>query len=891
MKGPISPTSRGGWRVALRLARREALRRRGQTALMLVLICLPVVAVTAAAVVWRTQDVTAVEGLDRRMGAAAAYVETSGFAEVAQAFDPMEVYDVVGEDAYDAPGVLDEDDLDRVLEVLGPDRPAVPFQTDLLGFRTDKGLGDVQTLATDLASPLTDGLLEVTRGTYPPGPGEVVVNQALAERGPGIGDTLTVVRNGPEGEEEIDLRIVGIAERTTTRGLPSAAALPGAFGSNPVDDLGRWLVGGGPVTWDDVRALNEIGVTATSRQVLTDPPPESALSPDLTPTEGGVDQVAVTVLSLVAAMVLLEVVLLAGPAFAVRARAQSHALALVAAAGGTPRQARRTVLASGVVIGLVGGLLGVVLGIGLGALAVPVAQRFDVTRFGPFDVPWLLLLVVAGFGFGSAVLAAVVPALSASRQDVVAVLAGRRGEGRASVRSPILGLVLLGAGIAGAVVGSGAGGDGGGSAAILIAGSAVVSVLGMILLVPMAVVLVARLAGRLPLPLRFAARDAARHRTRTVPAVAAVGATVAGVVTLGIALASQEVANEERYVPLLPAGYGSITLGDAEQSAVEAVLDRNRVGGRAMTVRGLQTTTDAGDLEVEFRDGAEALMLSYWSTLGSPYLVGSELPSYVDVTDADRARTDGVLADGGVVLLDDLNDAELGPVPDVSEVAIDLRRWDPEGGEPELVGTEDATAVVAQVAGTSPALAVLSPQLVERLGLEVADMGVVLPAPISTEAEQDVTEELAALGGSAYFYVERGYVTDPAVRIIQAVLALLGAVLMLGGTLTATFLALSDSRPDLATMAAVGAPPRARRGVAASYALVVGGVGALLGAPVGLIPGLAISRPLTLDGTGASSTHIPWLLVTVVVIGLPLLTAAVVGAAARGRLPLTARID
>ena len=156
----------------------------------------------------------------------------------------------------------------------------------------------------------------------------------------------------------------------------------------------------------------------------------------------------------------------------------------------------------------------------------------------------------------------------------------------------------------------------------------------------------------------------------------------------------------------------------------------------------------------------------------------------------------------------------------------------------------------------------------------------------------DVTEELAALGSSPYFYVERGYGTDPAVRIIQAVLALLGGVLMLGGTLTATFLALSDSRPDLATMAAVGAPPRTRRGVAASYALVVGGIGALLGAPVGLIPGLAISRPLTRDyATGATSMEIPWLLVTVVVLGLPLLTAAVVGAAARGRLPLTARID
>lgn len=883
----------GGWRVALRLARREAMRRRGQTVLMLVLICLPVVAVTAATVVWRTQDVAAVEGLDRRMGAAQAHVETSGLARIVQAPDPQDFSTGVGDQQeYGVEGAIGRDDLDRVLDVLGGERPAVPLATASLGFRTDQGLGDVETLETDLASPLADGLLEPVRGAYPPGPGEVVVNQALADRGPGLGETLTVVRNTAKGEVEIELRIVGIAERTTNSGHPAASALPGAFGADPDLDLAGWLVGGGPVSWDDVRALNAVGVSVTSRQVVADPPPDSELPSEVLAMEEGVDEVTLTVLALVVSMVLLEVVLLAGPAFAVRAKAQAHALALVAAAGGTPRQARRTVLASGVVVGAVGGVAGVALGIGLGALAVPVAQRFDDSRFGPFEVPWLLLLVVAGFGFLSAVLAAVVPAHSASRQDVVAVLAGRRGEGRTSVRSPLLGLVLLGAGIAGAVVGAGAAGQGGGSAAVLIAGAAVVSVLGMILVVPVAVGLVARLAARLPLPLRFAARDAARHRTRTVPAVAAVAATVAGVVALGIAVASQEAANEDRYVPMLPAGYGSVSLGDVERAPVDAVLERSLPVDRLLTVDGVRTSTDAGELELEFHAGDEPLLLSYWSTLGTPYLVGSEVPSYVDVSESERARLDGVLAAGGTVVLDDENDDQVGPVPEVGRLDLEVRRYDPEGGEPEVVGTAEGPAAVGRVSGTSPAVAVLSPEVAERLDLDTYDAGIVIPGPIGPEAAQDIEESLAALGGSPYFYVERGYRTDPAVRIVQAVLALLGAVLMLGGTLTATFLALSDARPDLATMAAVGARPRTRRRVAAAYALVVGGVGALLGAPVGLIPGIAISRPLTRDWeTGATALEIPWPLIALVVLGLPLLTAAVVGACARGRLPLTARFD
>ena len=80
---------------------------------------------------------------------------------------------------------------------------------------------------------------------------------------------------------------------------------------------------------------------------------------------------------------------------------------------------------------------------------------------------------------------------------------------------------------------------------------------------------------------------------------------------------------------------------------------------------------------------------------------------------------------------------------------------------------------------------------------------------------------------------------------------------MLGGTLTATFLALSDARPDLATLSAVGASPRTRRGVAAAYAVVVGGVGAVLGAAVGFIPGIAVTWPLTSTSGSTASSRVP----------------------------------
>ena len=121
--------------------------------------------------------------------------------------------------------------------------------------------------------------------------------------------------------------------------------------------------------------------------------------------------------------------------------------------------------------------------------------------------------------------------------------------------------------------------------------------------------------------------------------------------------------------------------------------------------------------------------------------------------------------------------------------------------------------------------------------------------------------------GRRHLPLRRARLPAPATRrvIILLVLGALGGVLMLGGTLTATFLALSDARPDLATLSAVGAAPRTRRRVAAAYALVIGFVGAILGAAVGFIPGVAISRPLTLDGVSGGRAgplpRIPWLLI------------------------------
>jgi putative ABC transport system permease protein len=504
----------------------------------------------------------------------------------------------------------------------------------------------------------------------------------------------------------------------------------------------------------------------------------------------------------------------------------------------------------------------------------------------------------------SAFLAAVVPAAIASRQDVVAVLAGRRGDRSPSLRSPLVGLVLLGVGIAGSVFGARGGGE------FVIAVSAIPAVLGMILLVPVVLALVARLSGRLPLVLRYAVRDASRHRTRTVPAVAAVAATVAGVVALGVGMTSDEAENRATYSPSVAAGVGIVTDFNFEEPGAQppwarlrGVLDRELPSGTVTEQRGLQEY----DSYTEVRGPDDLpLLQSSGSSLGSNVLVSDgPLPvGLIGVADRDVAAAERALREGGVVAF-----VDPGRTVDAATVRLVRNGYDPATGEPTDPQEAELTATFVTLAEpwAGPS-AVISTAAAQALEAPVATVALAVTGTVTEQQQEDVNEALAAVSATAALYVERGYVADDETVIAQLVLLGLGGVLMLGGTLTATFLALSDARPDLATLSAIGAAARTRRGVAAAYAVVVGGVGAVLGAAVGFIPGIAVTFPLTsqsgddciIVGSGSCQAtgvsvgpflDVPWLMILGLVVVLPLVTALIVGVFARSRLPLVARLD
>ncbi len=864
------------WRLPLRLARRDALRHRARSVLVLAMIALPVLAVTAADVMIQTSSVSGAESVDRRMGSAQALVEVSqGMRMVQQAPDPNDGYNSAGDGNDEMPSAA------QVSSMLDG-ATLLEIRRGQAAVRTSNGRTPVEVTEVDLHDPLTGGLFELSSGRLPRSAGEVVVNQAVLDKGYRVGETLELTAD----DAPADPTIVGVAESTSVRSFPAAAGPIGALGVD-VGSSRSWLVDGGPLSWATVRQLNDIGAVVTSRAVIEDPPPRSEWPEEVQPVSTS-DSIAV--LGLIVVMALIEVVLLAGPAFAVSARKQQRSLALMAATGGTPKQSRRVIIASAVVLGSAASVAGVAVGIGAARLLQPLLQSRSDDWFGPFEVPWLHLAGVAGFGMLSALLAAVVPAYLASKQDVVAVLAGRRGDRSPSLKSPLLGLVLLGAGIAGSAYGATS--DSGGE--LVIAASAIPAVLGMILLVPMVLALVAKVSGRLPLVLRYAVRDANRHRTRTVPAVSAVAATVAGVVALGIGLTSDDAENEATYQPSVAAGVGIVTAYDPEASwqALRGVLDRELPGATVTEQQGLR---DDGSFSEVFGPEGETVLDTSGGSLGANIMVSDDsLPvGLLGVAKRDVARAEQMLRQGGMVAF-----VSPGRSVDGDTATVVQHLYDQDTGDD--TGTLKAKLPAAFVTLTDPwagPAAVVSTAAAEELGVESATVALAVTGNVSKQQEEAANEGLAAISDSASLYVERGYVADDATVIAQIVLLALGGILMLGGTLTATFLALSDARPDLATLSAVGASPRTRRGVAAAYAVVVGLVGAVLGAAVGFIPGIAVTRPLTsssgLDAGPSTGPFldVPWLMVLGLVVVLPAVTAVVVGLFARSRLPLVARLD
>ncbi|HWC20832.1 MAG TPA: FtsX-like permease family protein [Flexivirga sp.] len=878
---------------------------------MVLLIGLPLFLVAATGTFAFTKDVNATEGIDRTMGSSQALISSAGDASnegITQSADGRGWGGGPGaRSALRFPGTPKRPDTQDVQHMTGGSVLPVSERSRRVQIGDRRVRADV--LGIDGRKRPYAGMATLTSGHWPSDAHEVLVSRSGEAHGIPTDGVLTVV----DGDgHRTRLTVVGRVETPNAQDL---VALPAARTST-------WLLErSDPVAWPEVKHLNRYGLAVASREVINHPVQAEADS-----ATRGMDYSPVppAVWVLLGVGLVIVIALLAGPAFAASGSRHRRALAQLASNGATKRQLRKYVLAQALLLGALAALIAIVLGAVLGAIAAKLYGHWSVTAQapGPVDLRlgWGLLLF--GVAVAASLIAAFVPAVVASRVNLIAVLRGHVSAPKVRVGWPILGLVIAvvgGAVLTATLVGSGIhaqrlspelmGGTITGTIALFA---------GTLMTAPWLLTRLGLLARHLPLPFRVAARDVSRQRGRAVATVGAILATVAALTTLSIAFASSDRASSAAYQPSLPVGQGLVTdgvggLGGVASSVAtvrkalpDAELVQLRSVGRPMgdpvetTQRFAAYTagcTDVAALRAAPRPGGSAACNPVFGTEGPPILAASpeQLGAAYRLSAADVAalRSGHVLVPSGALgsrhsatvrlVIGTKHGTQVRNVHGVTlPVRVSKQReLTMVSQKPETYSTFGNSLTPAALVSTKAAAQI--PGGGFTAGLWIRNSG-----GIPASAQQQIDEHLT---GDSYLYVERGY--DSVGAWLYWLIGGVFGLLVLVATLTATALSNAESRADSATFASLGAPASLRRKIAAANAAVVGLFGALLGLLVGAVAGIAVSNPVTVvtdPGAHHTITAIPWLQLLVVAIGVPLLAAALAALATRGRVSMTRRV-
>ncbi|GAA2450215.1 ABC transporter permease [Streptomyces lavendulocolor] len=944
------------WRAAVRIARRDAWRFKGRSFLVLAMIALPILGVSAADLTLRTSELSTEERMARTLGAADARIIDPDYGGVPIFQHPVEETSTPVGDYENKPWPEGRTDVTKSFPA------GSTVLTDSTGtgkVRTAHGILQTEIRELKADDPMARGILSLQDGRFPQKADEVAATTHFLESS-GLGIGSTVAARGLDRE----YRIVGSYELPNDLKADQLNALPGSFlgplgkaldaagmssaGTSTTHLLALPRSGGSDgFTWNMVKDANAKGVMVMSRAVALDPPADSDVPMFQQDGWGNygnsaaADAAALAAAGTVVGLAMLEICLLAGPAFAVGARRSRRQLGLVGANGGDRRHIRAIVLAGGLVIGIVAAVVGTVLGLILAFALQPVLEESFGQRFGAFDVRPLELLGIGLLAVLTGLLAAVVPAVTASRQTVLASLTGRRGVRRSNRVLPLVGLaaVLLGGAIAlyGSVVSD---------QFIIVAGGSALAELGVVAMTPALVGLFGRTGRWLPLSPRLALRDAVRNRGRTAPAVAAVLAAVAGTVAVATYQASDDAQQRAAYEARLPHGAVSVVVtegGGRDVPAVSDAVQKNLpVDVRADVNRivvGKATCEMYGDAEgcgrhevvipvanqcplwVYQPDGSDASdkytkaerrkLAQDWRCKETPSSAYTESGLVVadakllKVLEIDDPAAEKALAEGKVVtfartMVDAKGKLGIRLITDIDKADAAAAK----GQEPPGRIASFDTYQAASGAESYGLAGIVPPAAAKAAGITTVPFGTYFSTDRmpSTEQRQKLDDELSKTGANAELHVEEGFVSKSSIVLLA--LTVFAGLITIGAAGIATGLAQADAEADLKTLAAVGAPPRVRRTLSGFQCGVVAVMGVLLGSAAGVLPAIGLrlterrqqmtwyETALDLGGL-VDVPHvpiiIPWATLAALLVAVPLGAALLAAAVTRSRGALARR--
>jgi putative ABC transport system permease protein len=632
----------------------------------------------------------------------------------------------------------------------------------------------------------------------------------------------------------------------------------------------------------------------------------------------------------------------------VRPSRQVRELALLAASGAEIPTVRSVVTAGGLWLGSIAVAAGAALGLAAAAAVVLWVRSVGSARLAGVHPDVLLTMVAMVMGLAACILAATAPANQVARQAVLGALKSGRAPARDGKRTSITGGVLLvtatGLLAAGWLLGQSTADPDRRAEQLpfvagLLIGGAVLAVVALVLLTGWLILRLTLRTQWLSPSMRMAARDSARNRGRTVPAVAAVLAAATLASAALVLSASQQAGMRENHSwsalenqaflplvmdqPILPDGSSPPPVqADPAQlaAAVERALGtvawtqvitapaypRNCGDGSLLRPEAPARTATSNCLQYSLAtpEGNECPMTPQrrikdpadWRCQGSlAQWAGSHRAVVVGGADDIRAvlgREAGpealaVLESGGMVVTNPVF------VRDGETVlqAQDIRNWNGSSSDPSLVqqavSSTTLPAVVVEPAEAVPYYGVISPETAERLDFRPAPAELLVQlSRFPSAADMDAAAAAVAAvfkQPGVFFWVEPGISQDNPWMTWSIVAA--SALITLSAAGITTGLSLADARTDHVTLAGVGASPRLRKALAASQALLTSGLGGVLGCLAGTVPAVLLVGFTDMR----TVAEVPWLHLLALMLAVPLTGSALAWLFTRAALPMSRR--
>ncbi|GAA1893742.1 ABC transporter permease [Asanoa iriomotensis] len=519
--------------------------------------------------------------------------------------------------------------------------------------------------------------------------------------------------------------------------------------------------------------------------------------------------------------------------FSIVVAQRTKELALLRAIGAGRRQVIGSVLTEAVIVGTVASVIGVGAGIGVGALLAFLAGKFSGgLELAGLGVPPVALVASFVVGVVVTIVAAVMPALRASRIPPVAAMQDVATPDRPLTKITAIGGVITAA--AAALLGVGLYADGG---LLLVAGGVLLAFVGVALLTPVLSRPVVGLLGRIfawSVPGRLGRLNSGRNPRRTAITASALMVGIALVTGVGVVASSAKTSiagavesiDAQLIIQGTQTGPRAPTFAPGvvdEAKAVPGVRDVVGVGSDAATVDGRQqwvtSVTDAAPLPAIYGSTAVA---------GSISALGPDQVIVSDETAKDHNWSVG------------------------SVLTVQLSR----GNEHRYTISGIAPKDKAMGEVMLPAAAMQDfAQPAPSLGLVRLDEGTPV-ASVQPQIEALVADNpLVSVIDQAAFTDQQTGMIDQVLVMIQILLALAILIAVLGIVNTLALSVMERTR-ELGLLRAIGLSRGATMRMITVEAVVISVFGALLGVVVGGGLGAAVVRALR--DQGFTDLTLPW---------------------------------